>query len=103
MAGFGKAPTRTLSCVNAVTTRDARFVAMRCSSRLDAIMPFVGLWDRFGLRGMWGWGGGGGGGGVRRELSDASVRRWRCGNGNRNRSDAATFGEKTQNHGANQP
>jgi hypothetical protein len=44
-----------------------------------------------------------GGGGVRRELSDASVRRWRCGNGNRNRSDAATFGEKTQNHGANQP
>ena len=98
MAGFGKAPTRTLSCVNAVTTRDARFVAMRCSSRLDAIMPFVGLWDRFGLRGMWGWGGG-----VRRELSDASVRRWRCGNGNRNRSDAATFGEKTQNHGANQP
>ena len=101
MAGFGKAPTRTLSCVNAVTTRDARFVAMRCSSRLDAIMPFVGLWDRFGLRGMWGWGWGGGG--VRRELSDASVRRWRCGNGNRNRSDAATFGEKTQNHGANQP
>ena len=100
MAGFGKAPTRTLSCVNAVTTRDARFVAMRCSSRLDAIMPFVGLWDRFGLRGMWGWGWGGG---VRRELSDASVRRWRCGNGNRNRSDAATFGEKTQNHGANQP
>jgi hypothetical protein len=97
VAGFGKAPTRTLSCVNAVTTRDARFVAMRCSSRLDAIMPFVGLWDRFGLRGMWG------GGGVRRELSDASVRRWRCGNGNRNRSDAATFGEKTQNHGANQP
>ena len=61
MAGFGKAPTRTLSCVNAVTTRDARFVAMRCSSRLDAIMPFVGLWDRFGLRGMWGWGWGGGG------------------------------------------
>jgi len=101
VAGFGKAPTRTLSCVNAVTTRDARFVAMRCSSRLDAIMPFVGLWDRFGLRGMWGWGWGGGG--VRRELSDASVRRWRCGNGNRNRSDAATFGEKTQNHGANQP